>query len=75
VRQVFTVIGKPQAEALGDGREAPASQVDTVRTTVEAGVNFLDLTVFKPEARDRSAPTGSTSCGSVSSTAPRTTQG
>jgi aryl-alcohol dehydrogenase-like predicted oxidoreductase len=34
-------------------REDPASLVDTVRAAVEEGVNFLDLTVFKPEARDR----------------------
>jgi hypothetical protein len=34
-------------------RDDPASLVDTVRTAVEGGVNFIDLTVMTPEARDR----------------------
>jgi predicted aldo/keto reductase-like oxidoreductase len=35
------------------GRDDPASIVDTVRTAVDGGVNFIDLTIFTPEARDR----------------------
>jgi aryl-alcohol dehydrogenase-like predicted oxidoreductase len=34
-------------------RDDPASIVDTVRAAVESGVNFIDLTIFTPEARDR----------------------
>jgi predicted aldo/keto reductase-like oxidoreductase len=31
----------------------PPAIVDTVRAAVEGGVNFIDLTIFTPEARDR----------------------
>ena len=34
-------------------REDTASIVGTVRAAVDGGVNFLDLTIFTPEARDR----------------------
>ena len=34
-------------------REDTASIVDTVRAAVDGGVNFIDLTIFTPGARDR----------------------
>ena len=34
-------------------RDGTASLVSTVRAAVDGGANFLDLTIFTPEARDR----------------------